>query len=144
MVADIFKSVFKNFQSFLVIWAVVIIVNQLFIFGGCFAPYCLLAALPHTSIISALILYFSNKAENETSNGSANSTKYETTSSSSNTYSTNIIEDSEDNDIEDVQEPYCPKCKSKMVLRTAKKGRYEGRKFWGCSQYPKCDAIINM
>ncbi len=91
MIAEIFKSVFKNFQSFLVIWVVIIIVNQLFIFGGCFAPYCLLAALPHTSIISALILYFSNKAENEISNGSANSTKYETTSSSLNTYQTDVV-----------------------------------------------------
>lgn len=32
----------------------------------------------------------------------------------------------------------CPKCGSKMVLRTAKKGKNKGNKFWGCSQFPKC------
>ena len=37
----------------------------------------------------------------------------------------------------------CPKCNSKMVLRTAKKGSNAGNKFWGCSQYPRCRAIVN-
>ncbi len=65
MIGDIFKSIFKNFQTFLVTWVIVIIVNQLFIFHGCMHAYCLLAALPHTGVISALIVYFMNKAENE-------------------------------------------------------------------------------
>ena len=63
MIKEIFKSIIKNFQTFLVIWAGVIIANQLFIFGGCFAPYCLLAALPHTSVIAAVITYFTNETE---------------------------------------------------------------------------------
>ena len=33
---------------------------------------------------------------------------------------------------------YCPKCESKMVLRTAKKAGSSGQKFWGCSTYPRC------
>lgn len=32
----------------------------------------------------------------------------------------------------------CPRCRSKMVLRTAKQGRNTGGKFWGCSKYPRC------
>lgn len=32
----------------------------------------------------------------------------------------------------------CPRCRSRMVLRVAKKGRHPGTKFWGCSRYPKC------
>lgn len=32
----------------------------------------------------------------------------------------------------------CPRCKSKLVLRTAKRGRNSGNKFWGCSRYPRC------
>lgn len=32
----------------------------------------------------------------------------------------------------------CPKCESKMVLRTASKGGNAGHKFWGCSHYPRC------
>jgi hypothetical protein len=58
MIINIIKSVFKNFQTFLVVWVVVLIVNQLFIFRGCMAGYCILAALPHTAIISMLITYF--------------------------------------------------------------------------------------
>jgi restriction system protein len=34
--------------------------------------------------------------------------------------------------------PMCPRCKSPMVMRTAKKGRNVGGSFWGCAQYPKC------
>ncbi|MHA2061369.1 MAG: restriction endonuclease [Candidatus Sifarchaeia archaeon] len=40
--------------------------------------------------------------------------------------------------------PICPKCGSIMVMRTAKKGRRAGAQFWGCSTYPKCNAIINI
>jgi len=33
---------------------------------------------------------------------------------------------------------YCPKCEREMVLRTAAKGTGAGKKFWGCSGYPRC------
>lgn len=36
----------------------------------------------------------------------------------------------------------CPECGSPMVLRVAKHGEYAGKKFWGCSNYPKCKHII--
>jgi len=61
MIADIFKAVLKNFQVFLVVWVVVLIANQLFIFGGCMKSYCLLAALPHTCVVAMLITYFLKK-----------------------------------------------------------------------------------
>lgn len=38
----------------------------------------------------------------------------------------------------------CPKCGSVMVLRTASKGANKGKQFYGCSNFPKCRAIINM
>ena len=38
----------------------------------------------------------------------------------------------------------CPKCGSIMVLRTAKKGEYAGKQFWGCSEYPKCRMLKNI
>ncbi len=38
----------------------------------------------------------------------------------------------------------CPKCGSKMVLRTAKKGKYAGKKFWGCSGFPECKSILKF
>jgi len=58
MLVDIFKAITQNFQKFIVIWVVVILINQIFIFGSCFAAYCLLAALPHTGVIAALIVFF--------------------------------------------------------------------------------------
>ncbi len=32
----------------------------------------------------------------------------------------------------------CPKCGKGLTLRTARKGRNAGERFWGCSGYPKC------
>jgi hypothetical protein len=40
--------------------------------------------------------------------------------------------------------PPCPKCGADMVLRTAKKGSNVGSQFWGCSNFPKCRAKINI
>lgn len=38
----------------------------------------------------------------------------------------------------------CPKCGGPMILRTASKGANKGKKFYGCSNFPKCRAIINI
>ena len=38
--------------------------------------------------------------------------------------------------------PNCPQDGLTMVLRTARKGRYAGSQFWGCSQFPKCKEIL--
>jgi HJR/Mrr/RecB family endonuclease len=40
--------------------------------------------------------------------------------------------------------PQCPKCGAPMVLRTAHKGAYAGRTFYGCSNYPRCRGIVNV
>ncbi len=37
----------------------------------------------------------------------------------------------------------CPRCGSAMVRRTAHKGAYAGRQFWGCSRYPVCKGTRN-
>jgi restriction system protein len=34
--------------------------------------------------------------------------------------------------------PDCPSCSATMVLRTARRGRNAGEKFWGCPTYPHC------
>jgi len=36
----------------------------------------------------------------------------------------------------------CPKCGNDMILREAKKGPNQGRKFRGCSRFPKCRAAV--
>lgn len=38
----------------------------------------------------------------------------------------------------------CPRCGSKLVLRTAKKGDNVGNQFYGCSSFPKCRYIQNI
>ena len=42
------------------------------------------------------------------------------------------------------EELICPKCGSKLVLRTAKNGQHAGNQFYGCSGYPKCKYIQNI
>jgi restriction system protein len=36
----------------------------------------------------------------------------------------------------------CPRCGKQMVLRTAKKGKHAGEKFWGCTGFPDCRTIL--
>lgn len=38
--------------------------------------------------------------------------------------------------------PICPKCGSRMILRTAKSGTNSGAQFWGCSQFPRCRSTL--
>ena len=38
-------------------------------------------------------------------------------------------------------EKVCPKCQSEMVIKVASKGQHAGKKFWGCSAFPKCRYI---
>jgi len=40
--------------------------------------------------------------------------------------------------------PVCPRCGKPMVLRTARKGRETGSKFWDCSGFPSCKATKNV
>lgn len=41
-------------------------------------------------------------------------------------------------------EPSCPKCHTAMVQRKAAKGAYAGKRFWACTNYPKCREIIGI
>ncbi len=127
MIVNIFKSILKNIQFFLVTWAVIIIANQLVIFGGCFAGYCILAALPHTFVIAALVTFFFN--EDDTENKKEG--RLNTINSS--------ISDREKND-----DILCPNCGSAMRIRLAKRGRFAGKQFLGCTKYPQCNGIVNI
>ena len=140
MIKQIFVSALKNFQTFFVAWVIIIVFNQLFIFGACFAPYCLMAALPHTFVIALLINYFILTDDSNSLDNSTHTTK-EILDESKFTQPKIEIQDDE---FEETQVPYCPKCGSKMVLRTAKNGQHSGNKFWGCSQYPQCKGLLNI
>ncbi len=41
----------------------------------------------------------------------------------------------------DYKTPSCPNCDKKMVNRV---GKENGKKFWGCSNYPKCKNILQI
>ncbi|WP_417775258.1 topoisomerase DNA-binding C4 zinc finger domain-containing protein [Stutzerimonas xanthomarina] len=138
MIKEVFKSALKNFQLLLIAWVIIIIANQLFIFGACFAPYCLMAALPHTFVIALLVNYFFLANESSPSEKSIIKDKYKDYK-----FTKPKIE-VQDGDFEEVQTPYCPKCGSLMVLRIAKSGPYSGKEFWGCSKYPNCKGLLNI
>lgn len=38
--------------------------------------------------------------------------------------------------------PACPKCGAPMIVRSAKRGEHRGERFYGCSSYPACRAIL--
>lgn len=40
------------------------------------------------------------------------------------------------------QPPLCPKCGSRMVLRSARTGDQAGKQFYGCPNYPRCRGIL--
>jgi len=40
--------------------------------------------------------------------------------------------------------PICPSCNSSMVLRKARRGKYAGKHFYGCKNYPQCYGIVNI
>lgn len=38
----------------------------------------------------------------------------------------------------------CPDCGGELVIRTAKRGTQQGHRFWGCSNYPRCQYTANI
>lgn len=40
--------------------------------------------------------------------------------------------------------PLCPKCGKPMLKRTQTRGQHQGRDFWGCGDYPKCNGTRSM
>jgi restriction system protein len=40
--------------------------------------------------------------------------------------------------------PACPRCGLSMVERKAKQGKFVGKHFWGCQQYPKCSGVVRI
>ena len=52
------QKIKENIESFFIIWSVILFLNQVVLFGGCFNPICLIAALPHTGVIAFLISIF--------------------------------------------------------------------------------------
>jgi hypothetical protein len=42
----------------------------------------------------------------------------------------------------EVRPPFCPKCGIPMVLKVAGPGKYQGRKFYGCRNFPQCRQML--
>ena len=45
-------------------------------------------------------------------------------------------------DLPETKAPACKVCGKPMALRTARKGKSEGRSFWGCTGYPECKGTM--
>ncbi|MBU0626815.1 restriction endonuclease [Patescibacteria group bacterium] len=56
----------KHLKLFFSLWAGLLVVNQIFIFNGCFTPYCIVAALPHTGIIAFFLARLLIREEKDT------------------------------------------------------------------------------
>ena len=59
-----FSAVKEKLVVFFWTWVVILVANQVVLFGACFTPYCLAAALPHTLVIAGVIAFFLTR-ENE-------------------------------------------------------------------------------
>ena len=55
---------------------------------------------------------------------------------------TEMTNEQKEKHIKDIEEKnssdICPRCKSKLAVRTVKSGANAGKRFYGCSNYPKC------
>jgi restriction system protein len=40
--------------------------------------------------------------------------------------------------------PTCPRCGSTMIARQSKRGAHVGKRFWGCTRFPGCRAVLEM
>ena len=158
MLAETIKRIFNSFQTFLMIWAVVILVNQIFIFGACFEIYCLLAALPHTSVIAAVVVYFLGDDDHK-NNEQPPRIEAEAAKNNQHIYGKSKAENavSDRNEMRETSGTYgneksanpkskaiCPKCGATMKIRMATKGAYSGKQFLGCSTFPQCKGIVSL
>jgi hypothetical protein len=137
---SILNNITTNFPKFFTIWLIVIIVNQIFVFGACFALYCLIAAAPHTAIIAAFITFMTS----EDSASDTTSSKNSEVNKSSAPLPPKLTKTEIHDDVEETDAPFCPRCGSGMELRTARRGRHAGNQFWGCESFPKCKGIVNI
>lgn len=55
------KKIKEHSERFFITWGVVLVLNQLLIFHGCFYFHCLITALPHTGVIAFLIVIFASE-----------------------------------------------------------------------------------
>ena len=49
-----------------------------------------------------------------------------------------------DEDYKNEGSPNCPKCGNPMRKVVARKGRYAGKTFWGCTSYPECNGTREL
>ena len=143
MISAILKAIIQNPKFFFWSWIAVIAANQIFVFGACFAIYCLLAALPHTSIIAVFVTYFYHKDENEDDDFEGiKQLKNDNNRPKKDAIS--IVEATNSEQPVVVSKILCPNCGASMQIRTAKRGRYSGKQFLGCSKFPQCNGLVNI
>jgi len=61
-----FSHLAANAKFAFTTWVILTIVNQIVFFGACLAPYCILASIPHVSLITLGIMYLSYTTARDT------------------------------------------------------------------------------
>lgn len=59
---------FTNIKNVFWTWIILTLLNQIIFFGACLAPYCILASIPHVSLITFVIMYVSYTTARDTYN----------------------------------------------------------------------------
>lgn len=148
-------------------FVVVMILNQLLFFGFCLNPVCLIAAMPHVLLITVVAGTFISKVRgwgekplglakklDRFTENLAEEAKILELESERFVRESKVERDTRIAELEKLIEEgdtnagsssiRCPKCHSLMEKRLARKGKYAGKNFFGCSQYPKCKGIVNI
>lgn len=133
MLKKFIRSIVDNLRRFLAVWGIIILANQVFIFGACFMPYCLAAALPHTFVVAVLVNFFAFRDHDNSQKTARQTNPTEPTEPTNPKLDSSVI-----------KKIFCPICGNTMKKRLAQRGSRAGRYFFGCSNYPICKGIRNI
>jgi len=61
-----FSYLMNNIKHFMLVWFFLTLANQALFFGSCLRPDCILASIPHVSLLSLLAFYVVFKSKNQT------------------------------------------------------------------------------
>jgi predicted RNA-binding Zn-ribbon protein involved in translation (DUF1610 family) len=132
------------FWVYVVTFIVLLLLNQLLFFGMCLSPRCLTAATPHVLILTLILgtlIVKENKPKIQPPSSEVQHSNYIANKITEQTHNTDPKDIKHHQSIDQIT---CPKCGASMIIKTASRGMYSGKNFLGCSQWPKCNGIVNL
>lgn len=140
----------EGFWTYVITFVVLLFLNQLLFFRMCLSPGCLAAATPHVLFLTAIVgtwLIRQNSPNKQSKNNESKPINSLTTPPVKPDIEETIAPTPSNPELTHnpaADQQRCPKCNALMVLRTASRGKYQGKQFLGCSQWPKCNGIVNL